>query len=369
MQFPWKYTDSSYYKYLLNNPPKNVLYLNTSASKGVIIDKKKFLMAHKTKQMIKKIIRVFSLPIPNAHITKTKEEYDMIHGAHCLSLHRYKPWVTDIEDVAQFYVGGSNPLNKKIVRRILKRKNCKKIIAWTNWTKNKILREIPEIKNKIEVVYPAMPVYYDDKKRILFEKKKGGKIRLLFISRRFYFKGGLQAVEVMDRLTKMHKNVEGLVISDTPSEILEKYGKNKKIKFSPLVSQDKIFNEIYPSSDIIIYPAYTDTFGFIHMEALSFGIPLIGVEGHCNKEIIENGKTGFLVDFPKKKLRDEPFLRTLEGWDKYIEKMVKEASKLIKGKKMREEHRKNALKEIKEGKFSIKKRNDSFGRIYEKSLE
>ncbi|MFW5846818.1 MAG: glycosyltransferase family 4 protein [Nanoarchaeota archaeon] len=368
LQFPWKFTDSSYYKYLLTDSPKNIEYLNTSASKGVITNKKKFLSAHKTKHLIKKIIKNLKIPIPNAHLTKTKKEFDIIHGAHCLSLHRFKPWVTDIEEANQFYVGNKNKLTIKIVKKILNRKNCKRIIAWTEWSKKNILKDFPELKNKIEVVYPAMPVYFNKKRNQEIKKQKKDKINLLFVSRRFYFKGGLQAVELMDRITKKHKNVNAIIISDTPKEILKKYGKNKKIKFSPLISQDKIFNEIYPKTDIIIYPAFTDTFGFVNLEALSFGIPLIGVKGHCNEEIIENGKTGYLVKFPEKKVCKEN-LYTLKTWGGELKEMQKATEKLIKNKKFRDEISNNCIKELKYGKFSIRERNKRLKIMYQNAVE
>ena len=211
LQRPWKFSDSPYYDYLTQDISDNVEYVNIEGKEqGIIKDLVKFKVLNKLKRTIKIILRNFFPFLPNAHLTKTIKEYDLIHCAHCLSLNK-KPWVTDIEYVNQFWAGGIVKKQRKQILKLLKSRYCKKILAWTEWTKKEILALFPEIENKIEVVYPAISVQR-------FKKEKSKKINLLFVSRRFYFKGGLHALEVMDRLTKNHKNVEALLISDIPRD-------------------------------------------------------------------------------------------------------------------------------------------------------
>ena len=54
--------------------------------------------------------------------------------------------------------------------------------------------------------------------------------------------------------------------------------------------------KMYEKTDIFVYPGYTDTFGFSILEAMSFGIPIVTLDGFARKEIVEDGKTGFLVN-------------------------------------------------------------------------
>jgi len=360
LQRPWKFADSSYYKYLVKYPPKEIEFLNVRGDEGAIESGKKMRFLQKIKQTIKKFLSPFS--IPNVHLTRYKGEYDLIHCTHCLSLNKKKLWVADIEYVKQLWVS-NKPYedmseNKKIVEKILKRTNCKKILAWTEWVKKDILKFFPEIENKIEIVGFAMPSPE-------FLKEKTSKIKLLFSSRRFYFKGGLYALEVIDNLTKKYKNVEGIIISDTPNEILEKYKSNKKIKFYDLITQKKLFEEIYPKSDIFIYPSYTDTFGFGFIEAMAFGLPLVGIEGHCNKELITEGKTGFII--PKEQELDLKNIGKKEK--KIIDKLQEKTELLIKNKELRNLMSKNGISEVKTGRFSIKNRNEKLKKIYEEILE
>jgi len=357
LQRPWKFSDSPYYQYLRKNPPENIEYVNADEF-DLIQSPRRMKLNNWLKRFIKKTIRKLLPDLPNAHITRTTKEYNLIHCAHCLSLNK-KPWIVDIEYVNQFWAGGVIR-NKNKVSRILMRNNCKKIIAWTKWSYDSIIKEFPEIKEKIEIVYPGIPAQK-------FKKQKSDRINLLFSSRRFYFKGGLHALEIINRLTKKYKKVYGIIVSDIPKEILEKYSRNKKIKFIGFIPKKDLFNKIYPTADIFVYPSYTDTFGFQLTEALSFGLPVISVGGQTRKEIIKDGKTGFVIDEPKN--LNVKSLENLRDYSSIINELEKKTELLIKNKKLREKMSKNALKEISKGKFSIKERNKKLKRIYEEALK
>ena len=77
LQYPWKFPDSPYYKYLIDNPPQGIEYLNAEKQKGVIINKNKFLLSNKLKRYIRNIFDFIKLSIPNAHLSPNKN-YDLI---------------------------------------------------------------------------------------------------------------------------------------------------------------------------------------------------------------------------------------------------------------------------------------------------
>ena len=359
LQSPWKFTDSPYYLYLRQNPPEGIEYMNAQ-NFNLIQNKKKLALMNLIKVNGKRLVNIFASFLPNAHLTKTNKEYDLIHCAHCLSRNK-SPWICDTEWVGQFWIAGNYDKHpsKRFVKKYLHSKYCKKIVAWTEWSKKGIVENFPEIESKVELVYPAIP----PKK---FKKIKSDKIRLLFSSRRFYFKGGLYALEVIDKLTKKYDNVEGTIISDVPENIYKKYSKNKKIKFERLVPQEKLFNEIYPSTDIFVYPSFTDTFGFQITEAMVFGIPVVAAGGHSRRELIEEGKTGFVVDEPASFPKD--YLENLDQ-KKVLNDLIEKTSEIIENKDLREQMSQNCIKLFqKDGKFSINKRNQAFKKIYESAI-
>jgi len=363
LQSPWKRgAECSYYKFLRQDLPKNIIYVNKEPSE-IIQNKNKLRLNNFLKQKIKKIIRKFYPSMPNVHYTKNAKKYDLIHCAHCLSKNK-QPWICDIEFVGQFWAGGfsRNFPSKKRVLEILKCSHCKKILAWTKWAAKEIIKEFPEIKNKVEVVYPAIPIQK-------FKKISSKKIRLLFVARKFYFKGGLYAVEIMDRLTKKYKNVFGTIVSDVPKKVYEKYKNNKKIIFMKMLPQKKLFKEIYPSSDILIYPSPTDTFGFVFIEAMSFGLPIITVDGRSREEIVDNGKLGYVVKTGLGDIVSRDILITLSGKEKIINELCEKTSGIIENKRLKEKMSKECIKVIKEGKFSIKKRNEKLKKIYKECYD
>lgn len=355
LQYPWMFPDSPYYRYLLQEHPPEIKYLNAERQKGVITSKRFFWFSNFLKKAIRGTLSFFKIAVPNAHVSK-KGDYDLIHCAHCLSLNDGKPWVCDMESEWQFYVGNKNNFVKKEVRKILMKENCKKIMPWTEHTKNEILKEYPEVADKIEVVYPAVPVVKD------LKKKDNKNLKIIFVARYFEIKCGLIALETLERLRKKH-GIEGIVVSEVPKEISIKY---PKIKQFGLLPQKKLF-ELLSESDIFLYPSAMDTFGFSLLEAMAYGLPIITINTEFTRsrnEIVENKKTGFIFDVNERLSFKE--IGKLE--ENVVEKLVSNSEKLILDKKLREEMRRDCLNEIKKGKFSIDKRNKQIKRIYREAV-
>ena len=67
LQYPWKFPDSPYYKYLLQEHPKEIKYLNAEKQKGVITNKRFFWLSNFLKRNIRRTFNLFKFSIPNAH--------------------------------------------------------------------------------------------------------------------------------------------------------------------------------------------------------------------------------------------------------------------------------------------------------------
>ncbi|MDA3836913.1 MAG: glycosyltransferase family 4 protein, partial [Nanoarchaeota archaeon] len=264
LQYPWKFPDSPYYKYLVDSPPEGIEFQNTKKQKGVITSKRFFWFSNFLKRNIRKWKNKLNLAIPNAH-TSPKGDYDLIHCAHCLSKNKDKPWVADIESWWSMYLSGyySERARKK-VETILLNENCKKVLPWTEKTKNEILEKFPGIKDKIEVLYPAVPEIKN------LKKTKSKKLKIIFIARYFDLKGGDIALMILEKLRKKY-GIEGIVVSNVPEKLAKKY---PKLKIYNLIPQKELFR-LMQDSDIFLYPSFMDTFGFSSLEAMSFGLPAV----------------------------------------------------------------------------------------------
>ena len=81
LQYPWKFPDSPYYKYLVDSPPQGIEFQNTKKQKGVITSKRFFWFSNFLKRNIRRSTSRLNLAIPNAHFSP-KGDYDLIHCAH-----------------------------------------------------------------------------------------------------------------------------------------------------------------------------------------------------------------------------------------------------------------------------------------------
>ncbi|KAK9897518.1 glycosyltransferase family 4 protein [Cystobasidium minutum MCA 4210] len=52
----------------------------------------------------------------------------------------------------------------------------------------------------------------------------------------------------------------------------------------------------YASSDIFAFPSHSETFGNVVLEAMASGLPVVGLKAEGVCDLVESGKTGFLLD-------------------------------------------------------------------------
>lgn len=361
LQYPWRFIDSSYYKNILNYPPRNVDFVNKSGIRTINTGRG-FRINWILKESVRKAARFLRIP----NITYTKKQSDLIHCAHCLSLNK-RPWVVDFEDYYSLASFGSIPqsfLGKMIIKRLLKSKHCKKILPWSEYAKETLLKYIddPDINKKIEILPFGFPV-----KDV--RKKSNRKVKILFVGRYFKAKGGEVAIKVIDILTRKYSKVEGIVVSEVPEDIKKKYQNNKKIKIYNLVTQEELFKDIYPQADIFFYPGFSDTFGFSFVEAMSFKLPIVTFEGFAKSELVIDGRNGYVIKGKDENAKDLSWRKFRERMDKYyLEQAISKTEYLVKDKKLREKMGNEGYK-LAKNKFSIENRNEKLKKIYEEALK
>ena len=355
LQYPWRFPDSPYYKYLIGSPPKGIEFLNTEREKGAATSNKSLRLMNFVKVRIRRWANKLKLNIPNSH-KSPPGNYDLIHCTHCLSKNKNKPWVADVESIWSIFIGGNRTKKgQDKVRKILMRSNCKKILPWTKSIEKNYLEMFPEVKDKIELVYPAIPEIKNLKKPI------NKKLKIIFVARFFHLKGGLIALETMERLRKKYE-VECIVVSNVPTELKKKYS---KLIIHDLLPHEEVC-KLLESSDLFFYPCPNDTFGFSLLEAMAFGLPTITINTRWTKsrqEIIENGETGLMFDVKNKLSMDG----ITDKEEVVIKKLVKNASILIKNDNLRGKMSKECIKKISNGKFSVEERNKKLKKIYEEA--
>jgi glycosyltransferase involved in cell wall biosynthesis len=295
-----------------------------------------------------------------------------------------KPWVytpARFSGATSFNILGL-PIPRSIriffIKQLMLRKNFLKLVfkSQAGLESLKTYGNISDqrILDKVDVVYPCM-------RRIdpSLIKYNNDKVNFLF-SGDFFLKGGANVVDAFERLQKNYNNIS-LQICSLPdlriknkairNEYLDRIKKNPKINLR-FVDRKEMLDTVLPDTDVFVSPTYQEAFGFAILEASAYGIPVISTNHFAIPEIVEHGKSGYLIDtnhfefISKGKvcvLNDIPkdfHAYMSEQVYKYMEILVKDPAK-------RREMGQRGL-EIATTRFSFEQRNQKMKKIYEEGL-
>jgi glycosyltransferase involved in cell wall biosynthesis len=96
-----------------------------------------------------------------------------------------------------------------------------------------------------------------------------------------YFKCDIVGEEGDISIKEFKKRVQYCGLQDHVNYLGKQYGESK--------------TSIFHSADIFIHPTHEDCFPLVLLESMQFGLPIIATDEGAISEIVEYGKTGFLV--------------------------------------------------------------------------
>ncbi|MCL2041635.1 MAG: glycosyltransferase [Bacteroidales bacterium] len=140
---------------------------------------------------------------------------------------------------------------------------------------NTYFKPVPPDKNKIFGISADAPV-------------------LLYAGRVSKEKGVLELTNIYRETKQKYPNTKLAVVGKGPA-LQQLMDENPDAVFIDWVQRDKL-PEIYSSADLLLLPSRFDTFSNVVLEALSCGLPVIAYNLKGPKDIIRNGKDGFLVN-------------------------------------------------------------------------
>ena len=174
---------------------------------------------------------------------------------------------------------------------------------------------------------------HEDKKIVLFSANGGVKNP---------FKGGEFVFHAFEKL----KNRSDILFLNIGGNSGQKSENWQDLGF---VKDPKTMAKLYSASDIYLFPTLAETFGMTVVEAMSCGLPVVTFETGGVPEIVENGKSGLIVEY------------------KNGEKLVEALEKLLDNDELREKMAENATNASK--KFSSEMMALEYLRLYEELLK
>jgi len=162
-------------------------------------------------------------------------------------------------------------------------------------------KECGVVADKARVIYPGIEI-----ERFPFHEREkiDDPVRILIPGRIKQEKGTKDAIALVQELLKRNvssvlKIVGGVQSAEYFENInrdIRNNGLQSVISYSPMVSQNELAKD-YQDSDICFFPTYFKTgLSRVPLEAMASGCIVISYGNEGSKEVIQNGKTGFIVN-------------------------------------------------------------------------
>ena len=334
-----------------------------------------------------------------AGVDKSAEQFDVFHSPGA-SMVENIPWIVanDVRWVVDFEHVGSlfgyygdwkgrtlNASRKKVLAKQLESRYCRKLLPWSEASRRTVEIMFPqkEIMDKTEVlrlaIRPAPPRSSDIPKH--------DAVRILFVGSsnfkgEFWSKGGYEVLESYKRLRdKLGDSVELVFRCWMPDEMRDRYASVPGLHSITDVLPRDAFDRLFWESDIFLFPAH-NTPGMAFLEAMRFGLPIVGKSVWGNSEIVEDGVSGYLVD-PSEKVPyyvsgsvpnwggdDSPFLQYMRIHDeRVINDLVDRLTLLVESENLRKSMGEAGRRAVEDGHASISKRNEQLRKIYEEAAK
>lgn len=222
-------------------------------------------------------------------------------------------------------VHGVEAWNIKSRFQLIALKKAKLIVAVSMYTRDKILRQLPCIKEKIFILPNSVDerkFFIKEKSEYLMEKHKlfGSKV-ILTVARlsgaEVGFKGYDRIIESLPNILEKIPNVKYLLVGDGDDlprirQLVENLELGGQIILVGTVGDNEIV-DYYNLADVFVMPSRCEGFGIVFLEALACGVPVIAGNKDASREAILGGKLGQLINPDNRDDICEAIILTLSG--------------------------------------------------------
>lgn len=242
------------------------------------------------------------------------QDYQLIHAFNSIP-YTNKSWVGTFELFLPYILSGhkgkqlKHALKEQLTER-LALKNCRKLIAMSEWAKYRLInhlknfQNLDKIINKLEVIHPNFPVKSEHPKKYTNESV----IHLIFVGAHFARKGGVVALRVANKAKQKNLPIKVSIISQlrygsgVPTDFPDatRYEEDLKLlNLDNVVFHNRLPNseviELLSQSDFQVLATLHDTYGYSVVEGFSVATPAITTNICALPEIVNHGKNGYLL--------------------------------------------------------------------------
>ncbi len=162
------------------------------------------------------------------------------------------------------------------------------VVTWSEWARKSVIEDYKIDAKKVKAIYPGVNVTRltppDDSQR---EPQK--RFNILFVGGDFERKGGHDVLDVFlqefSEKADLHLATTAPVTCSHPHVHIH----NNVKAYTPE------WLKLYRQADVFVMPTYSEAFGYVFIEAMSAGLPVIATRINAIPEIVSHGDTGFLI--------------------------------------------------------------------------
>lgn len=204
----------------------------------------------------------------------------------------YILYLKEHDPEAYSYCNFSNLSEKELKKRaIIQRdfyEHCEGVFTMGAWLADFLKEKYNLPANKVHVVGAGINVPIVDADY----SRKTGK-RILFVGKDFKRKGGELVVKAFQILKNEYmKDAELYIVGPTENPLKQEIS---GITYVGNIAKEEV-NYYYSLCDVFCMPSYFEAYGIVFCEALANGLPCIARNKFSMKEIIEDGKDGYLLE-------------------------------------------------------------------------
>jgi glycosyltransferase involved in cell wall biosynthesis len=312
----------------------------------------------------------------------TTEPTDLIHAAERLLWRSPVPYVVDLEHAELFVLYQRAALERPWARRLLERAllddRLRFLLPWSEAARRSVLTAVsPEtarrLEPKLRVVSPAIRPAAERPR----ERPAGAPLRVLFVGTVFFEKGGVEAVRAVQEARRTH-DVELELVSFVPDAWQARLRDAEGITVHPPGGADFI-RELYGRSDVLLFPSHMDTFGYVVLEAMAHGLPVLAPRHLALTETVVEGESGLLFDAENMLYREDtrcafrhvlpPPRAYLEALQRpsgaYVASIAAALTALAEDRDLHARLAAGALASVRDGALSIARRRDALQAVYD----
>ena len=132
------------------------------------------------------------------------------------------------------------------------------------------------------------------------ERARRGELRILFLGNVIYRKGLHTLLEAVKSLaSQVRVDVVGSLTSEPVyakliHEIIAKNGLSSFVFLHGSLDKESLIEKLH-QAHVLVVPSSYEGFGIVYLEGMCFGLPAIGTTAGAASEVIDPGKTGYLI--------------------------------------------------------------------------